>query len=199
MMSYLHGYEQTKAKFLYLGLTYGFSLHYKGPLVSRFSENHSSSKNRPEVVRTKLEKEIVKGKIAGPYDKPPFKPFVVSPIGLVPKRDTGKFRLIHDLSFPKLESVSVNANIPREFCTVQYEDFDFVVTIVIQQGQNCYLSKLDIEAAFRILPMSPSSYWLLGIFWEGKYYYDKFLPMGASISCSTFEEFSRAIQWILQT
>ena len=34
---------------------------------------------------------------------------------------------------------------------------------------------------------------------QDKIYFDKRLPMGASISCSTFEELSRAIQWVLVT
>ena len=51
--------------------------------------------------------------------------------------------------------------------------------------------------AFRIIPVSPSSYRLLGFKWQDSWYYDKCLPMGCSISCQVFESLSQAIQWIL--
>lgn len=44
--------------------------------------------------------------------------------------------------------------------------------------------------------MAPEDYELLGFTcnWEGKYYFDKCLPMGCRTSCKTFEEFSTAIE-----
>ena len=105
--------------------------------------------------------------------------------------------MIHDLSYPKYEGTSVNAYIPRAYCAVKYEDFDVVASLIIKNGPGCYVGKVDIESAFRIIPIHPSDYWLLGMNFENKFYFDKRLPMGASISCSTFEEVSRSIQWIL--
>ena len=43
-----------------------------------------------------------------------------------------------------------------------------------------------------------SLHYLLGMKWQGMYYYDRCLPMGAASSCKTFEIFSTAIQWIAQ-
>jgi hypothetical protein len=37
---------------------------------------------------------------------------------------------------------------------------------------------------------------LLGIFWQGQYYYDRAMPMGCASSCRTFEMFSTAIEWV---
>lgn len=48
------------------------------------------------------------------------------------------------------------------------------------------MAKTDIEDAFRIIPIHPSDYHLLGFIWEGQFYYDKCLPMGASSSCQIF-------------
>jgi hypothetical protein len=70
--------------------------------------------------------------------------------------------------------------------------------MVKKLGKGALIAKADIESAFRILPISPQDYHKLGIQWNNEYYYDKRLPMGASISCSTFEELSKSIQWILQ-
>ena len=66
-------------------------------------------------------------------------------------------------------------------------------------GCNCFIAKADIESAFRIVPIDPNCHHLLGFMFNDKYYYDKCLPMGCSISCKLFEDFSRAIQWVLKT
>ena len=44
-----------------------------------------------------------------------------------------------------------------------------------------------------------ADYDLLGIFWQGKYYYDRVMPMGCASSCRTFEMFSTAIEWVAKT
>jgi hypothetical protein len=40
---------------------------------------------------------------------------------------------------------------------------------------------------------------LLGFTWNGFYYYDKCLSMGATNSCKILENFSCALQWIMET
>lgn len=61
------------------------------------------------------------------------------------------------------------------------------------------MAKTDIEVAFRIIPICPFDYHLLGFSWQGQFYFDKCLPMGASSSCQIFEKFSVALQWIMQS
>ena len=43
-----------------------------------------------------------------------------------------------------------------------------------------------MEAAFHIVPVHPSQWHLLGMKWEGKYYFDKVLSMGGRFSPSIF-------------
>ena len=93
--------------------------------------------------------------------------------------------------------VSVNENIPKDLCTVQYDTLDKIIQFVIYYGQGSYISKSDIEKAFRIIPLHQDSFHLMGFKWKDQYFYDKCLPMGCSISCKLFEEFSTSIQWIL--
>ena len=92
----------------------------------------------------------------------------------------------------------VNSFIPREYCFVKYEDFDHVTNMIVQIGKGALIAKTDIESAFNILPINPTDYWLLGFKVNGLYYYKRKLPMGASISCSTFESLSKALQWIMK-
>jgi hypothetical protein len=60
----------------------------------------------------KLAKEISQGRIAGPFDELPFVNKHISPIGVVPKKEAGQYRLIHHLSYPK--DNSINDHIPDE-------------------------------------------------------------------------------------
>ena len=50
----------------------------------------------------------------GPFDNPPFKKFHVSPIKLHKKTEPGKFRLIHNLSWP-YDETSVNGGIDEKY------------------------------------------------------------------------------------
>ena len=59
------------------------------------------------------------------------------------------------------------------------------------------MAKADIEDAFRLICLNPTEYHLLGLQWQGNYYYDTCLPMGCSSSCQIFEKFSSSLQWIL--
>ena len=54
----------------------------------------------PQKSLDKLRKEIAAGRIVGPYDAPPFQPFHISPLALRPKKQLGKYRLLHNLSHP---------------------------------------------------------------------------------------------------
>ena len=68
--------------------------------------------------------------------------------------------------------------------------------MIKQLGRKSFLAKTDIKSAFRIIPIRPPDYDLLGIFWQGKFYYDRAMPMGCASSCRTFEMFSTAIEWV---
>ena len=141
--------------------------------------------------------ELSKNRIEGPFSDPPFKNFEVSPLGLVEKRENNKFRIIHDLSHPN--NNSVNHFIDKSYTSVSYETIDNITHFVKKYGKGSLIAKTDIEEAFRLIPVHPSNYHLLGFNFDGSYYFDKCLPMGASISCSLFEKFSTALQWIMQT
>ena len=145
--------------------------------------------NDPQAAIRKLQQELDAGRLAGPFDSKPFPDFVISPLGLIPKKEAGEFRLIHDLSFPHYDSV--NDHIPKEACRVSYETLDDIVALVKTNGPGSLIAKADIESAFRIIPIHPDDYHLLGFTWEDKFFYDKCLPMGCSTSCTIFESFRK--------
>ena len=70
------------------------------------SKNFISAKENIKEVHSKINAEIIKGRVGGPYVVPPFTNIRCSPIGLVPKKAPGEFRLIHHLSWPEGNSVN---------------------------------------------------------------------------------------------
>ncbi|KAM4809963.1 ubiquitin carboxyl-terminal hydrolase 30 [Rhinophrynus dorsalis] len=155
--------------------------------------NLKSAQEYPQVVRDKLEKELRAGRMAGPFESPPLRNLIVSPLGVVPKREPGKFRLIQHLSYP--EGRSVNDAIDEAQCSVQYQSFEQALQLVIDAGPGALMAKLDIESAFRLLPLHPSSFRYMGCWFQGRYYVDRCLPMGCSVSCAFFEVFSSFLHW----
>jgi hypothetical protein len=177
------------------GFREGFKLLYSGPRLPTEAKNLKSAIDAPHIVREKLGKEVEAGRIAGPFDTRPIASLRVSPLGLVPKKD-GDFRLIHHLSYP--EGSSVNDFLDPELCSVEYTSIDKVVAAIQQLGKGTLLAKSDVKRAFRLLRIWPGDFDLLGMKFEGQYYFDKCLPMGCSMSCALFEKFSTFIEWYVQ-
>ena len=153
-----------------------------------------SALDNPEAVDAKLQKELEAHRLAGPFQSPPLSPFWISPLGLVPKKVQGEFRLIHHLSFPT--GFSVNDGISSDHTSVKYATIDEAIQLIKRAGPGCFLAKTDVKNAFRIIPIHPDDYGLLGMQWRGLYYYDRCMPMACSSSCLTFEMFSTAVEWI---
>ena len=124
------------------------------------SQNLESAKDNPTSVTEKLSKECTAGRIVGPFDVPPFDPFRVSPLGIIPKR------LIHHLSYPA--GSSVNDGLPKELATVRYATTDDAIRLIKSLGKGCFLAKRDIKSAFRIIFVSPNDFPLLELFYQNQ-------------------------------
>ena len=172
---------------LLLGFIEGFRLNYTGPRISSFASNLISAEVHKTETNLKLQKEVHLGRMLGPFSKIPISTLRISPIGVVAKNDGG-WRLITHLSYPL--NWSVNDFIDPEICKVKYSSFDKVVGMISELGNNVLCAKMDISQAFRILLVHPADFDLLGIFFDGKYYINKCLPEGCSISCALFEKFA---------
>ena len=193
----LEGYDCRSKAAIILGFQSGFRIHstIDTDLQKGLYENHKSVNDNVSFVQTKLDKEKSHGRIAGPYQNPPLSNMVFSPLGLVPKKkNPGEFRLIHDSSFPKENSV--NSNIAPEFSAVSFEMLDDCIRIMLELGQGGLVAKADLLYAFKIIPISPLDYRLLGFKFKGQFYFDMCLPMGCSASCQTFDSLAQAVHWI---
>ena len=130
-------------------------------VVTLYPKNLLSATTYPKAVDEKLAKEIQLGRIVGPFDGQPFPVFHVSPLGLIPKKVPGEFRLIHHLSFS--EGKSINSHIPQIASSVHYANIDDAIRLIRRTARGCALAKTDIKNAFRLIPVSPSDYNFLGI------------------------------------
>ena len=173
---------------------YGFRIQFIGNRAPLESPNLKSALQNPDLVMSKLQKETDAGRIVGPFTNAPFPDFCSSPIGIVPKKTPNEVRIIQHLSYPS--GFSVNDNIPDDCSTVHYANINQTVKIVQRLGVGCFMGKTDIKSAFRIIPIHPQDYSLLGIKWADKYYFDRCLPMSCSSSCAIFETFSTTLEWL---
>ena len=198
-------FPRHKIKKLVSGFTHGFKLHYEGDKkVHIFSDNLKLYVGDKRILWNKVMKEVKEKRFAGPFKEPPFKYFIQSPIGLVAKDQGRDTRLIFHLSHPRANPQnSVNANIPRDKCKVNYASFDQAIALCIQAGICCNIAKSDMKSAFRHLNMRVKDYCWLVMKAEspldGKTYFfvDKCLSFGSSVSCKHFQDFSDGIAAIV--
>ena len=216
------GYDSNETEFLVDSFRNGFDIGYDGP-----TERTSQSDNIPLTIGTKVDlwnkimKEVKAKRVAGPFEQIPYDNYIQSPIGLVPKA-SNKTRMIFHLSYNfnnnpsgNPSGKSVNACTPREICTVRYNDLDVAVGMCLELCKQfessddqvfpvIFLGKMDLSSAFRVLPLKIKCFcWLIfkaedpddGIV---KYFVEKCLPFGASISCVHYQRFSNSLKHLLE-
>ena len=128
------------------------TISYTGPRAPQEFSNLPSAKENPSVIDSNMLKEVSLGHTAGPFLSPPFPNFQVYPIGAIPKKHSSEWRTIFHLSYPKHRLTSINAHIPPEDYSLQYIKVDNAIAILQDLGHDCFMSKLDIKAAFRNIP-----------------------------------------------
>jgi ribonuclease HI len=193
------------------GIKFGAKILYAGPLKGRTAANLKSADDHREAVSKDIDKEVKAGRIAGPFPCPPATPFVVSPIGTVPKKGTDEVRRIHHLSHPAGQSVNdyvddvqlsyASFDVSNPFPVLQADhslttDVQTAVRMVQALGRNCLLAKIDVKAAFRCVAVHPSDRWLLGMKWCGSFYADLALPFGLKSSPAIWERYAALAEWM---
>ena len=116
----------------------------------------------PGVVEEYLKKEVELGHVVRPISPNTLPRVQVSRFGVIPKsHHPGECRLIMDLSHPM--GVSVNNRIEPELCTLRYTSMAEAIKWICTRGQRTLMAKLDIESAYRIIPVDPTDRLLLGM------------------------------------
>ena len=186
----------TFVKYVVHGLRCGFDVDFTGNCSTNCdSQNLPSAHTNPDFISAQLHASCSRHETAGPFPSPPFPFMRCSGIGAVPKKN-GKLRMIHHLSSP--EGQSVNDCIPADPFSLHYVTIDDAVNLIMQLPAPVYLAKLDVKSAFRQIPVRPEDWPLLGIRWQGQYFYERVLPFGLRSSPAIFDSVASAIEWIMQ-
>ena len=135
---WLQGYNEKEKYFLLTGFKFGSNIPYVGKREYRYSKNLKSANENPDILREFFFKEVKAGRVDGPFDVPPFSNLQISPLGLVPKKKIGEYRIIHHLSYP--DQLSVIDGIPQDMCTVQYQTIDDAVSLLKFHGKGSLMS-----------------------------------------------------------
>ena len=161
------------------GLSERFRIEYGGEASKRprVRRNLPSAREHPAVVDSYLQGEIAMGRVVGPVPLEHARWVCISPFGVIPKpHKPGRWRMIVDLSSPK--GSSINDAIRPEWCSTRYIRVEDTVGRCLQLGPGATLAKLDIQSAYRIIPVHPADRHLLGMQWRGQIYVDTVLPFG---------------------
>ena len=191
--------DQALARYITTGLTTGFRVGFKyGSPLRSSTANMQSANLHPEVITAYLQKEISLGRMLGPFPSPDGLPQLhINRFGVIPKgHQTGKWRLITDLSYPA--GASVNDGIDPTICSLSYTTIDDIAHLLSQYGPGALLAKIDIESAYRLIPVHPQDRPLQTMAWQGQLYIDPMLPFGLRSAPKIFNAVADALQWHLQ-
>lgn len=186
----------TRAVEIIEGITRGVTVDFTGDRTTpRFGANLSVSEEDVPKVSAIIAADVAAGKKAGPFDHAPFSNFVVSPIGAVPKKASGEVRVIHHLLYPH-GGDSINNGVTDIY--LELSRFADAAKAVVKLGRGCSLIKLDVEAAYKQVPVKESDWPLLGFKWLGKYFYERTLPFGLRSSCRIWDWYAAALHYFFE-
>ena len=182
---------------LVFDLVHGVDIGFCGSRAGRRdARNFADTTEEKAAITADLASEAALSHIAGPYAQPPFQHYTCSPLKTVPKKgNAAKHRIIHHLSYP--HGRSINTFTAEWPCPLA--GFDHAVHIVRRLGKGCYMAKVDVKAAYCCIPVRPADWPLLGMRWQGMYYFHRTLPFGLRSACHLWERYATAMEWVLRT
>ena len=190
--------DRAFSRFLVEGLRQGFRIGFNRQVpLKPASRNMQSAREHPQAIDDYLAKERSLGRMLGPFEPEvlaPLSEFQVNRFGVTPKgHGTGKWRVITDLSYPP--NSSVNDAIDPDLCSLSYVSVDQVADVAAQLGKGALLEKIDIESAYRLIPVHPQDRPLQAVQWRGNIYIDPMLPFGLRSAPKIFNAVADALEW----
>jgi hypothetical protein len=159
-------------------LTVGYHLPWLNgpPTAPHFQKNHPSAFEYPEFVTEAVQQLVV----IGAAMEVSFRPFVVSPLGVVSKA-LDKLRLILDLRF-------INS-----FLQVQKFKYESIREVSQLAKLGDHLLSVDLKSGYHHVDVAPEFWQYLGFEWQGKYYVFCQLPFGLATACFVFTKLMKQL------
>ena len=80
----------------------------------------------------------------------------------------------------------MNDNIDETLCSLFYISIEDAVQEIMAKGQGSQLAKIDIQSAYRNIPVHPEDWNLLGMVWGNSLFIDTTLPFGLRLAPKIF-------------
>jgi len=157
-----------------------------------YFDNHRSALDHPHIIDAYIASEQSAGRYSNGFTPSELEaligPFCTAPLGVIPKPNSTKFRIIQDLSFPRGNPTtpSINAGINPDCFPTSWGSFSETATLILSLPEGCLAATFDIEAAYRIVPLAISQQASVCIHWKGLIYVDRALMFGLSSSAGVF-------------
>ena len=91
----------------------------------------------------------------------------------------------------------MNDGITPELCSLSYTAVDHVADAVASLGAGAQLAKVDIESAYRLIPVHPQDRALQAVQWQDHIYVDPMLPFGLRSAPKIFNAVADGLHWHL--
>lgn len=176
------------------GFRLGFDYHTAH--CNRGPGNMGSAKKHEQVVDQYIGAECEARRLLGPLNRTKFPQVHVSPFGVIPKSEPGKWRLILDLSSPK--GNSVNDGVDRQLSSLSYVSVDDIAERVMLKGRGALMAKFDLKEAYRQVSVHPDDRWMLGMEWNGQLFVDTALPFGLRSAPMIFNAVAEALAYLIR-
>ncbi|THH20436.1 hypothetical protein EUX98_g8586 [Antrodiella citrinella] len=165
---------------------YGFPIGDFDSLAYSFTPpNHSSGIEHLDFITAYIDEQVSIGRMTGPYTRHEVEtvlgtPFVSSPLSVVDKAGApGKYRLVQNCSYKNDEGVSVNSQINSDDFPTRWGTAAQVAEIISTAPLGAQAASLDIDSAFRNIPILPAHKKFLVIQREpGEFFIDHVCPFG---------------------
>ena len=169
----LTGFDPYKKWFILTGLAYGFRIPKKHPSMWPFIGNYKQ-RNFTQYERNEIAQTIIKWLQMGVvYEVENPMHVHLQPIYAIPKGSRAQprgCRLIVHNSYPG--GTSVNDLIPECFKKCSLPTFQQVVEWMKELGTQGWIAVMDLESAWKQIRTHPEDIWLLGWYFEGRYFVD---------------------------
>lgn len=183
-------------------LRFGWPVGCLDPGTQTIPKNHKGAEQNKEEIVAYLHKQSQAGTLIGPFAVNPFGERArFSALNTRDKKESGQKRVIVDLSAPK--GNSINGGTPKDFFLDQEQELHFptvdsLVQIIREKGVGCKLFKIDRKSAYKFESIDPGDIHLMGMVFEGQFYFDTTLVMGARHAAGCCHRTSEAFIFILE-